>query len=855
MKQLLKNGLLFWAGLQPLAACAQDLRLGVHESTTLKVPGAIAVFAVDADIVETSAQGNRVVLRGRRAGQTQVTVVTPAGVESFPVRVDAAALAAAGVEASGGAASGSAELGYDSGTRRYSAGLDLPFGDATRNGRLQLFGVREPTGAGEAGWALPSASLELRTPGRRLVLLDEQVGASPLTLDHVVLRGAHLETGPLELHAGIASATPWSDLLLPDNGERAATASYRFDSGPVQLVPRLLWLPDADTAVPGVLALGLERGGLQDPFRVKAELGWSGKPGASLDLDFNNQERQVWLQAATRPGGFAVLDVARPAGAYLDGAWSEALGPRAGATLTLSASRLDLEQRQPEAAAARLELRRQAGEHWSFSSAAGSSRYRDGEAADLRRHTATLGAAYDLPGFGIAALYRYQATAGAAEAGQGGRLSLRGSHGPWRADLFVDAQQQAPTLDLILQDRPDLARAFAELGLSADSPEELLRLLRDNAALLAERGVGLGELRLNPLRLQGGLNLAWREPGARRTELGLRLLGDDAPGAASEHRTWLGSVYGRWPLGRHTELETSYTRWSAVREGSPADSRDAFQLTLRTRFAAAALPGSSHRPVSGRVLRDDPDAGTASEATRPLAGVEVVLDGSRRTRSDAEGRFRFADAGAGEHQVQVVLPATPGAYFTRPSTQRLPAGGEAEFAIAFSAARLSGTVLSDAGQPLAGVTLRLQGASDATTVTDSSGSFRFAGPTGVAQVEVVAESVPPGYELAGLRPQPLLLDKGRPATASFRLRAQRVLAGVVHGGGGRPLMVTVVETGQWVNPDADGHFLMRGLPAGPVTLVVEAGKASTRRTVDMPVGPGTVADMELQAPGKDSRGP
>ncbi|MCD6060520.1 MAG: hypothetical protein K0S16_831 [Moraxellaceae bacterium] len=852
MKRLLTAGLLLGTALHSLFAAATTVRVSARDTVSVEFPGVTAAFAVDADIVEASAAGNRLLLTGRRAGQTLVTVVMPDNVETLTVNVTAPAGTAAVLSGQGGARpAGSLELGYDSGNRRYSAGLDMPFGSGERTGRLRLYGIREDALAdGEENWALPSASLELRQGQRRLVLMDELASLSPLTLDRNVLRGIHLHDGALDVHAGIAATTPWNDLLVPSSDEHAAGIAYRFGTGPVQLVPRLLWLPDSPAAVPGVAALGLERGSLQTPLWLKAELGWSDRPGASFDLNFHNPQRQVWLQGSTRPDGFAALSVARPAGDYLDGAWTEALSRRLAGSLTLSGSRLDLPGREPESASLRAELRHQTTERWSFTGGAGASTYSDAGSAPLERRTASLGAAYDRSAFGIAALYRYQESSAAHRAGHGGRLNLRAGRGPWRANLFVDAQQQSPTLDLVFQDRPDLARAFAELGFVASTPEEVIRLLRDNAALFAARGIELGELHVSPLRLQGGLNLAWREAGARRPELGLRLLADAAQGNVGERNTLLSTVYGSWPLFRNAELLASYTHWSAERDALPDQQRDSWQLTLRTRFAAPPLPGSSRRAISGRVLRDEAGTGEVDDAQTPLAGIEVVLDGVHRTRTDADGRFRFTAAGPGEHRVQAMLPPEPGTYFTRPSSVQLGAGGEALFAITYSAARLDGTLRSDAGLPLAGVRLRLSGPTDAVAITDSSGGFTFAGPEGVAQVSVVAETVPPGYELGDLRPRAVLLSKRAPATVDFRARAQRVLSGEVRGATDTDLLtVTAVEAKQVAGLDGSRRFLFRGLPAGPLTLLVKSRRGETRQVVEIPAAPATISGIELAAPG------
>jgi hypothetical protein len=834
----------------PAAAETREVRLAARETVTAEYPGVITAFAVDADIVVVTTLGGQVVLTGRRVGETLVTVVMPATVETLTVRVEAAAASAMGFRTAANRSASIWEGRYDSGIRRFSTGLTMASSAGERTARLRLYGIyQNATGDGGNILALPTASLELEDSKRSVVLLDELVKSSPLTLDGTVLRGFHLHQGPLNLHAGIASATPWNDLLLPSSGDRALGMSYRIERGELRVTPALLWLPDSKTDVPGVVSLGLERGKDGDPLRLKTEFGWSDVPGASFDFAFHGLRRQGWLQGATRSADFAALNVARSAGSYLDGAWSEQFGERTTADLTLSASRLELVGHRPEVGTGRLELRNQTTDHWSLTAGVGGSGYRDRdvETAPQRRGTVSLGTAYDANGLGIATIYRYQETSGTSHGGHGGRLTLHGARGTWKANLFIDAQQQAPTLNLIFQERPDLARAFAERGFVASSPEEVVRLLRDNAAILAAQGVKVGTLDLAPLRLQGGLNLSWRGTGPQHPEFGLRAMADDTQSVASGRRTYLATLFTSVRIFGDTELYAGYTRWSTRHDGSASDDRSSFEVAVRTSFSAPGLPGGG-RPITGQVFRDDSATGMLVAGSLPLAGVEVVLDGQRSTLTDQDGRFTFSAPGRDKHRVEALLPPKPGAYFTMPSAVTLSAGGEVRFAIAFSAARLSGTVRSDAGLPLAGVTLKLESAREATTTTDSNGAYRFAAPAGEARVFLVADSVPPGYELSDLDPQTRILAPGAPAVADFTVRAQRVLSGEVSGVNGEPVTVTALEANTTVSPDNKGRFLLRGLPAGPLTLVVRRQGRETRQVVEVPAEPGSVTGVKLTAP-------
>ncbi|MES2936369.1 MAG: hypothetical protein V4864_01725 [Pseudomonadota bacterium] len=836
------------AGLALPAAAADPLRLMARESVSLDEPTAIAVFAVDPSTVEVSLAGGQVLLLGRRAGDTLVTVVRAASTQTLQVHVDPPAALVMAFEAANRRPGGFVEARYDSGTRRFSTSLGAEYARGDRTVRLRFEGVREGGQLGApAVTALPIASIEIETPRRSIVLLDKLVQASPLTIDGVVVRGAHLREGPLEVHAGKASATPLDGFLFPGSGDRAFGASYRLEGeGGLRWTPSVLLLPDSGTAVPGVVALGVERGTAQDALQLKGELGWSDRPGASFEASYHDTQRQLWLKGVARPSGFAALRMARPAGSYVDGAWSEHVGEHSDASLSVSASRLDLERDYPQAASARAELRHQLDQRWSVTGGIGGGSFRTATER-LSRGTVSFGTAYEAPNVGVAATYRYQATSEASHGGHGGRLALRGSGAGWRGNLFVDAQQQAPTLDLVVRDRSDIAHALAELGIAAGNPEDVVRQLRDNAALLAAHGVSLGTLRTDPLRVQAGLDLSWRGSGQHRPEVGVRVVADSAQAIASTRRNYAASVYANMRLFGDTDLSLSYTRWALRRELQGDDGRGSFQLALRTSFSTVGLPGEGGRAIAGQVLRDDD--GTP-EAGKPLAGVEVVLDRSRRTMTDRDGRFTFERPGAGAHRVDAVLPRTPGVYFKTPSSVNIEPGGDARFALAFSGARLTGTVRSDSGLPLMGVVLRLEGKAPATVVTDSAGAYSFAGPDGEARVTVVAESLPPGYELGDLAPRDTRLESGAPVSMDFAVRAQRGIEGMVAGTGGKPVQVLLLvgKTSRAVTTDAQGRFVLRAVPAGRLTLVVTNERGETRQAVEVPPEPGMVRGVQLAAP-------
>jgi len=850
MKHLLALGAVACAVLPSICAAA-DVKLTERETIVLPTPvDATAAFAVDSSTVEASVSGGRVTLLARRAGQTLVTVVTPTAVETLVVQVGLSLARFAPFESLVNPDLGSWQMSYDSGSKRTINALSMPFREGEEKVKLHLQAAHDGRAlGGEKGWALPEARLEYKSPAYSLVLFDDPVNMSPLTLRHALVRGLHWRKDGWQVHTGVSLRTPWSSLLLPKEGDHTTGVSYSAAFGSVKLTPSLLWLPDSKSNHPAVASMGVAQGGDTDPLQYRAELAWSGKPGISFDTNVRRPERHLWLQGAYRPGEFAALDVARPAGTYLDGGWSERLAPNQSLDLSASATRLDLNGYKPESTFARGDWRFIPAPGWSTTAGLSAGHYSDQRSsASLRRSTMSLGASYDAAGFGVSSVYRYLRSSAATTGGHGARLTLRGNQGGWRGHVYVDAQQQSPNVDILLNNRPDLARAMALLGLAAGSPEELVRLLRDNASLLAQNGVSIGSIQLDELRVLGGLDLSWRPHGSSRASYGLRANVDRGQGSLGQALRNQATLYAGWRIQDRMHLELSYSAWGYQAAGMPRAKGDSVQVVMRVPLSSNGMPGRGGRSITGRVYRDDAATGLAQADQPALAGIEVVLDGSRRTVTDREGRFEFHSPGTGEHRVVAMLPSAQPAYFTTPSAVTALPGSEVGFSLSYAAARLSGRVLSDAGVPLSGVTLQVQGTSRTTTSTDSSGHFRFAGPPGEVSLSVLPESLPPGYELVQLAPLVKLLRTGAPAEADIVIRAQRAVEGRVLGASGKTVSVVAVEAGRSVQADENGRFLLRGLPAGALTLVVKNQDGEAHHPVVVPAQPGVVSGVELGAP-------
>ena len=157
----------------------------------------------------------------------------------------------------------------------------------------------------------------------------------------------------------------------------------------------------------------------------------------------------------------------------------------------------------------------------------------------------------------------------------------------------------------------------------------------------------------------------------------------------------------------------------------------------------------------------------------PLAGVEVVLDNVRYTRTDSSGRFRFDDVPYGRHRVEARYASDQPTFFTTPSPAEVDTGASVHFGIALSRSSLRGVVLTDAGIGLSGVLVHIAGADRRTTVrTADDGTFVDEGLlAGDYDVTIEAGSVPAGYPVDTLAPQRVRVEQNGAGPGDVRAAA------------------------------------------------------------------------------------
>jgi hypothetical protein len=213
------------------------------------------------------------------------------------------------------------------------------------------------------------------------------------------------------------------------------------------------------------------------------------------------------------------------------------------------------------------------------------------------------------------------------------------------------------------------------------------------------------------------------------------------------------------------------------------------------------------------------------DAGKPLGGINIMLDGAKAdsTTTAANGYYTFRDLPAGGGYT-----VTPRAKmnFTPPSHafKNLTRDESADFGVVPPEVyRISGRVM-DAGKPLGGINIMLDGAKADSTTTDANGYYTFrdlpAGGGYTVTPRTKMNLTPPSHAIKNLT---------RDESADFRLVPREVyrISGQVTDAG-KPLSgINITLDGAKTDStttDANGYYTFRDLPAGGSYTVTPRAK-------------------------------
>ena len=305
------------------------------------------------------------------------------------------------------------------------------------------------------------------------------------------------------------------------------------------------------------------------------------------------------------------------------------------------------------------------------------------------------------------------------------------------------------------------------------------------------------------------------------------------------------------PVVEATVIVSSNPRRRAVTDENGAFTFD--KLVGRSYTLIARAPGGVAGPITAKLTaKSDPvvlrlrPAGSVKvavvdKASKPIAAATVELRGldHQTASADATGHVDFPVVVSGGYEV---VASAAGYAPSRQFTQVATAPVELTLALVAGAA-VSGRVVDDKGQPVAGARVIYSGASDWSvqaderldgTVTAADGRFAFAAlPAGSFRFVARHEAFSPGSSAI------VTLDGSHPTEAiEIKLTAGATVAGVVVDGAKQPIASARVRIGvasrgmigsepRQVFTDSDGGFVVRGLPRKPLEAVALAESGSS----------------------------
>ncbi len=711
--------------------------------------------------------------------------------------------------------------------------------------------------SGSSPVALPGLSFEIDTSQRDVTLVDQLVVNSPLTLDNVLVRGVHLREGSWFFHAGYTSQSVFQNVLLPTQKDTVGGFGYRFRLGVhTSLTPNLYYVAAdtglAATAHSGAIGSLVFRHEVTNRLKVLAETGYGRGMGVAGRLDFQRSaEERLSGDFRYEPASFSSVSVNNLHGVLSTLRWDRKFHKKLTSSANFSGNRYDLAQSTAQVnVTSDWNLDYRLSKHWSANSGLVYSRFSGGIGSSgyLQNVQIPMGVNFTSSHWGAGFLYRDSVASNEGGSGPGFRGTATWGMQPWHVSVFFDRQTNVPTVSALVSSVPGLQDLLDRLGISATTPQQIASLLQNDAMLQALGLVSNLTLNLSPVLTQAGGTLSWSKRASSQQLFLSYLYSSNQMTTSTQQSMVYSATYSR-KLTPSNTIFASYSLYSAKSPGAASDYRPLFEISLRHRFNSVPsflLPGRKGT-ISGTVFQDMHLAGVFKEGMPPMAGVEVALDGARRTTTDAAGRYSFSRVPFGPHRLQVAYRTERPFYFTTQSDVTAEIDTAVNFGIAFSRARLIGHVLNDAGSPILGVKVEVTGAERTYNAqTDAGGTFTIADlAAGAFRAEISPESLPMGYVSDRMEPVVDELLVGLPKHITFHVKAIRAIAGKVNIFDAEQksevpvpgVKVRVVETGAESTTDREGNYLFREMPAGTFTLTISYQGKDFKLAVSLPPAP------------------
>jgi hypothetical protein len=855
----------------PATARTQSITVGYRQTISVPSPGALAAFSLDDFYAEAKAQNETLTIFGKNPGLAHIVAVVRDGTKTFDVRVLAAPAAyppgfVQPLSASAASENGSFESRYTSGPSQSENIIDFMRREGDRSVRIHLGGVFLFTpAAGRSTFGLSSVFYQMLTPRRDVVLLDQFMTNSPLTVDGTIVRGLHFRLGAFFFHAGYASLTTFENFILPSRKEGVIGMGYRFSLGDhASLMPNFYFFPGRQPSenigqrgTVTSLVYDYEPG---KNLGLLAEAGFSHGVGAAARFHFYGVRDQVTANVRYEPVQFGSLSFNSLHGFYSSADWTRILTPRLSSTLSFTGDHYTLASFDLTNVVSNLNLQLQLSRRWSLVSGVnyGSSKSHIPVGPAISSLGLPVGFSFYSVHFQGSFLYQYSRNSGSLRRSDEFRTTLGTHWSGFHLSGFLDRQTQAPTIGFVLAGVPGLQEALDKLGISATTPEQIALLLRETAGLANQGFLEGVKINLSPVRLQAGTDLTWSNRALSHQEFHFNFLYNRNDFLQGGNQTAIGTLSYSLKFKNVNEFFASLSLLRSNTTGIPGwRTSPLLEISFRRQFVNTPnfIIPRRRGTIRGVVFADDGATGRYHPGGPLLSDVEVVLDDTRRIRTDRNGHYMFPGVSYGLHFVELAYHSASPFFFTTASRVQSDADTEVNFGVGLSSARIFGSVRSDAGIALSGVEISIsKGPLHFSAQTDVEGKFRIEGLSpDVYEVNLDMNSVPPGYSLAESATQRTAVEASAPARIAFTLRAIRNISGRVtiydrasHQDIPVPgITVLLREFARVCVTDENGFYLFRELSAGSYSLVVVYQGNEFKRDVVLPDAPAFLKDIEI----------
>jgi carboxypeptidase family protein len=850
------------------------LTIGFQKTVEVPIAGATAAYSLNSAVAEGRIDVNGAVqIYGKRPGTTNIVVVTTAGVQSILVVVPVPVPVyppGFGPPLSEGSTveTGSYEVRYSSDPSQVTNSLELKRSQGESFERLQIVNANffsATSSTSRIGFPLASYEISRRNWG--VILLDQTVDNSPLTLDRAVLRGLHIRWGDWQFHGGVTTVATFQGLFLLTDPEEAFGVSRFFHlTKNSSLEANLYYFKNPasqlDVAPNGVVGSLVYRLKHKDKLDLLSELGFGRGVAFAVRGTYDDKDTHFIGSFRIEPKRFASLAVSNQHGTFADLTGTRNFTPRLYASVGLSESNYNLPALNQDTFTSTTLMNFRLTQQLTASAGGTFSRFSSSVPTGPTLNTLSfpVGIDYSTRHFGSG--FQYQRTTNFD--GSGGNdfaVNARTAWGHFQGSAFFRHDVNVPTLAAVFAQIPGLQDLLVRDGIVVTSPDQLAQLLRDTALLATLGFTGPLTVDLAPSRNDSGASFGWISSGASHRQLNVNFFNSDTQLIQGKLTFTTGVVSYSQRLGKNNDLVASAGMFRTVTNGTSSFS-PALSISLQHRFSSVPsflLPGR-HGVIEGHVFRDDESSGQYSGKQTAVAGMEVLLDGDRTTHTDASGYYSFHHVPFGAHKVEAKFQSPEPFFYTTDSPATANMNATVDFGINFAKGQVYGFLLNDAGQGVPGVTVELRGAgAPRTAQTTADGKFSFLGlEAGDYSAHTVAETYPPGYALQDLQPKAITVGQGQPGKIEFSVRAIRVISGKVMVYDKTlltpvPLANAVVrlkEISAEVRTGANGAYIFRNLPAGVYTIAAEYQGKETVRVVTVPAAPANLRDIDIDAGAK-----